>query len=370
MKRRGVCQVVMVAASMALTCRAALSQERPVDPVRVLGGDVEIAPVSRMFIDRLFDSLRAQAAFSVEPLMGSPVADAGAAIIWAGTKTDIQTTLSEIVLRFRPSAEARLERAARPAKQPLSMLAEEFEVKLVWDREGLHITHPLAESKEFRAGVVSPVEMLRRNPARIQYVRGGREAGMYLSIPSMVLSEVEQAWGVLICPRVVTLAEAKHGSRASVELRHSPYELSEVKMTWAGKAWASMPFGSKKERLAIDLSLSKELPRSASVRDEVVGMSPALTVAYQPVSDFEFTRYPQDGQLRQGLVFSVTMQNSAGHARVQHFARVGYVQRIDEPSPVSVIIGDQVASRDEGTCYVVGSQRGVSAEYSKGAPMQ
>lgn len=359
---------------VAITCVVcvsglAWSQNPPVAPARIEGTGVAFEPMSRVFIDRFFDSVRGKSAFDPGPLTPSSVVDSNTAIIWAGTKEEIQTTLSEIVLRFRPSAEARLERANQSKKQVLSSLADELEVRIFWDKEGFHIVHPLSESKAFRRGLVVAVEPLRRAQARTQYFEGVRDSGMYLSLPSMIQSEVEKAWGVLLCPRVVAMTDPKRGPRAGLELRRSPYELSEVKMTWAGRAWANIPFGTKKEKVGIDLAVSSALPSSLSFHDEIVAMSPVLNLVYQPTEVFDFVRFPQDGQLREGILFSVTMQNSAGYRRVQRFGHIGYIQRIDEPSPVPIILGDQVASRDEGSCYIIGGQRGMWAEYSRGDPI-
>jgi hypothetical protein len=95
-----------------------------------------------------------------------------------------------------------------------------------------------------------------------------------------------------------------------------------------------------------------------------------ITLGYQPTADLAFQRYPQDGAFRQGAVFSVEMRNPAGHRRIQHFSHIAYVQRLDEPSPVAVIIKDRIANRDEGACYVVAAQRSVWSRYDKAEPVE
>ena len=188
---------------------------------------------------------------------------------------------------------------------------------------------------------------------------------MYVAVPSMIRSEVDRAWGVFICPRVPKLADPKRGVAAGWDLHPSPYELSEVRMTWDGRASASMPLGSKQERLTITLSLSEQLPKSASSRDEVTAVSPLLSLLYQPLGDFPTVRFPQSGDLQQGMAFSIDMQNAAGYARQQKFYHIGYVQRVEEPSPVTVILAGQPVAKDEGVCYIVGVNRGFWSEYTK-----
>ena len=136
-------------------------------------------------------------------------------------------------------------------------------------------------------------------------------------------------------------------------------------MVWSGSMRAAIPMGSKKEKVAIDLSVSSGLPKAFVTNDEVTAVSPTLNLTYQPTSEFAFVRYPQEGALQHGLLFSVIMQNAAGYERTKRFAHVGYVQRMDEPSPVTVILRDQVASRDEGSCYIVAAQSSIWSEYQK-----
>jgi hypothetical protein len=186
----------------------------------------------------------------------------------------------------------------------------------------------------------------------------------------MLKGETSKAWGVLLCPRIILPVRGGPKVKPSIELLRSPYELSEVKAAWQGHASASIPFGSKRERVRIQHSITSDMPVSRANHDEVTAISPMLNINYQPTTEFIFQRYPQDGRLRQGMVFAVEMQNASGHKRVQRFSHVLYVQRLDEPSPVAVIIKDQVASRDEGVCYVVAAQRSVWSQYDKATPLE
>jgi hypothetical protein len=61
----------------------------------------------------------------------------------------------------------------------------------------------------------------------------------------------------------------------------------------------------------------------------------------------------------------IETENPAGHIRRQYHSHVVYVHRLEEPSPVSVIIGNHRAARDEGACYIVGVQRSTWNHYDR-----
>jgi hypothetical protein len=352
----------LLALGLVVVTQLAVAQD---SAVQIRDHEVVFAPMSRPFIDRFFDSLRAQSPFNPEPLVVPPPVDVATSGVWAGAQTEAQTDISDVTLRFRPSAAARLERAQSASNEKLPLLADEFDLSLSWTREGLRIVHPYAESRVARGGVLVPVSQYQRSPARTEYFSAFRDAGMYIAVTSMIQAELERAWAIFICPRVAGISRVKPGVTPRRELHPSPYELSEVKMVWSGSMRAAIPMGSKKEKVAIDLSVSSGLPKAFVTNDEVTAVSPTLNLTYQPTSEFAFVRYPQEGALQHGLLFSVIMQNAAGYERTKRFAHVGYVQRMDEPSPVTVILRDQVASRDEGSCYIVAAQSSIWSEYQK-----
>jgi hypothetical protein len=300
----------------------------------------------------------------------SQVVDANTSGIWAGSRTEVQTLTPEIVLRFRPTAEARLERAAQAEKVGADLLAEEFDFTVTWDHRGMRLKHPLARDGYVQQGVLAASPEFKRSSARTEYFAAIRDAGMYVSVPAMLKSETNQAWGVLICPRVVKRVAGGPKAQPGVELLKSPYELAELKVAWQGHATASMPFGSSKERIRVDHALTPDLPAGQENHDEVTAISPMISLDYQPTSETSFQRYPQDGGFRQGMIFSVEMQNAWGYRRIQRFGHVLYVQRLDEPSPVAVIIKDLMASKDEGTCYVLASQRSTWSRYDRVKPIE
>lgn len=362
--------VSLVLQALALLPGVCLAQESRVETVAISGAEVTFPPLSGDFIDRFFDSLKSKGSFVANPLVVSQVVDANTSGIWAGTKTEVETSAPEIVLRFRPTAEARLERASRAEQGGAGMLADEFDVTLAWEYRGLRFRLPLARDAYAQQGVLAQSPEFKRAPARTEFFLGARDSGIYVSVPAMLKSETNQAWGILLCPRVVSRIAATPKVQAGLELLRSPYELAEVRVTWQGHASASMPLGSKRERIRIDHAHSAGLPTSTESHDEVTAISPMITLDYQPTSPFSFARYPQDGSFREGMVFAVEMQNPWGHRRIQRFSHVVYVQRFDEPSPVPVIVGNMVVGRDEGVCYIVAGQRSVWSQYDKAKPVE
>lgn len=361
---------VVVAQLLVLATTECSSQEQQDEKIEVAGAYVKFPQISRTFIDQFFDSLRSKSGFVPSPLVASQVVDANTSGIWAGTRTEVETAIPQIVLRFRPLAEARLERATRVGQGTAQVLAEEFDITMAWEHRGVRLRHPLARDGYVQQGVLAESLAFKRSTARTEYFPAARESGIYVSVPAMLKSETDKAWGVLICPRVVSFVRAGPKGKPGVELLPSPYELSEVKVAWQGRASASIPFGSKRERIRVDQALTPDLPASLENHDEVTAVSPMLSLDYKPTAEFAFQRYPQDGGFRQGILLTSEMQNPWGHRRIQRFSHVLYVQRFDEPSPVAVIIKDNVASRDEGVCYIVAAQRSVWSQYDKVKPIE
>jgi hypothetical protein len=360
--------LLITIASLLSVSNIAFSESQSEGAPVVSETTVTFPVMSREFLDHFFDSLRARTVFSPPPLQVSQVVDANTSGIWAGTKTTVETDLQEVVLRFKPTDEARLERA-NDKKGTRPLLAEYFDLTLQVTPRKLTIIHPLAEGKVTRRGITAEYTPYKSSPSRTEFVGGFRDAGMYFSVPAMGSVDVQKAWGILVCPRELVIAPPKGGLPSRIELHPSPYEVGEVRMTWAGQTEASFPAGSKKERVAVDLALSSQIPRSLEHRDEVTGLSPMVPLIYKPLNPFSFFRMPHDGAVQEGMLNIIEMQNFAGHVRRQFFSHVGYVKRIDEPSPVSVIVRANRVVRDEGACYVVAAQRSVWSRFDKKSPL-
>ncbi len=367
--RRVVSAAIFVMAVGCIGATRLVAQQTAPESIQVSDTAVTFPPMSGEFLDHFFDSLRARGSFLPPPLQRSQNVDANTSGMWAGTKTSVDTDLEEVVLRFTPKNEARLEQAAN-GKEAASLLAEQFDVTLQVTPRKLTIIHPLAEGKATRRGISTEYSEFERASGRVEFVRGFRDAGIYFAVPSMTSNEAHQAWGILVCPRRYVVTAPKRGTPSRPELHPSPYELSEVRMTWRAQIEASFSAGNKKERVAVELALSQHLPRSIDHRDEVVALSPMIPLTYKPVGTFDFFRMPQDGSVQEGILTAVELQNFAGYVRKQYFSHVGYVKRIDEPSPVAVIVKANQVFRDEGTCYAVASQRSVWSRYDRQAPPQ
>jgi hypothetical protein len=350
-----------------LSLKQGMSQEQ--QEVVTNGPRVTFPEMSREFLDLFFDSLRAQTVFAPPPLQTSQRVDANTSGMWAGTKTIVETELREVVLRFKPTDEARLERAGG-ASEGRSLLAESVDITIKVEPRKMTIIHPLAEAQLARVGISAEYPEYSKSPARTEFVPGFRDAGMYFAAPALGPAEVEKAWGLLVCPRQLVINSAQRGVSGRVELRNSPYALAEMQMTWQGQVQASMSASTKRERLAMELHASAAMPSSSEYRDEVATLSPWLSLSYKPQSPFSFIRMPHEGSVQQGFLAVVEMQNAAGYQRRQFFSHVAYVKRIDEPSPVNVIVRANRVNRDEGVCYVVAAQRSVWSQFEKRAAAQ
>jgi hypothetical protein len=69
------------------------------------------------------------------------------------------------------------------------------------------------------------------------------------------------------------------------------------------------------------------------------------------------------------MITRIELQNAAGYVRRQSFSHVLYVQALQEPSPIAVIVNANRVYRDDGTCYIVLAQRSVWSEYEKRDPI-
>ncbi len=334
------------------------------DGILLSESQVEFPPLGRDAIDRIFDSLRAGGQLVIPPLRQSQQVPNNIVGIWAGTRSEVESRVGVIILRFRPSDEARLARADKAKSQ--QGLADSFDVELELKPREFIIRHQYAENKLARLGMKVDLATMKVNPVLTEFVRGFRDAGIYFAWPSIVNEAAQRAWGILICPRSPKLVQRKRSEDSQLELQPSPYQLREVSFSINSEVRARIPPTDRPERISASIVASGNLPHAEQNADEVKSLSPSVVVPYRPVTPFEFFKLsPVTGAIQEGILARIETENPAGYIRRQYHTHVVYVNTISESSPVAVIIGDRKAARDEGECYVVSVQRSVWNEYDR-----
>lgn len=323
-------------------------------------------PLTREQIDYLFDSLRANSAYQPPPFRLSQRVSADVAGIWAGSGMQVESDLGEIVLRFRAMVEARLQRQSTPSKS--EALVDQFEIRIQLSRKGFLIVHPLAAEASARAGLVAPIQLLKRSPTRTTYVQGARDTGMYLSLPSLLLEEAQHGWALLMCPRVASFVPNRKTGGSDLQLLPSPYELSEAKFSITAFAQSKIETTSKKERLATSLAVTEQLPDTIDGKDELYALTPNLAIRYRPVAPFDFFRVAPKDSIQGGVLFKTEMENPVGHVRRDFYSHVLYLQKINEPATIPVTLQGTRPVKDSGPCYIVLSQKTEWKEYDKKEP--
>jgi len=327
---------------------------------------LSIEPLSREQIDIFFDSLRASSPYAPPPIESSQRVDPAISGIWSGAVFDPDGEISDIVLRFRPSIEERLKRAE--SGKSTAQLAEYVDVSIRLAPKGLQFSHSLAKDPLMSNGFLSPLKLDVRSKTRTAFVRGAQDSGMYLSVPPMLSPEAAENWSVLICPRAAEVKKSKTSGNLQLELMASPYELSEVKMSMMGNASTRVPTLDTKERVKMLLGTTEHVPAPKVAEDEEFSLSPSLQLAYQPSALADFFRFAPNVSTQQGLRILSETENPAGHIRRAYFATTLYIQKLNEPSPVSVVVNGARVARDEGACYVVQRRKSRWATYDKVAP--
>jgi hypothetical protein len=292
--------------------------------------------------------------------------DAAISGIWSGVVFDPIGEIAELTLRFRPSIEERLKRAE--TGESSTQLAESVDLTIRLGLKGLHFIHSMAKDSLMSDGFLSPLKIDVRGKTRTAFIKGAQDSGMYLSVPSMLFGEAAENWGLLICPRAARIVKNKASGQMQLELVSSPYELSEIKMAITANASARMPTLNSKERLKMEIVTTDHVPAAVVAEDEEISVSPSLRVAYNPSAAVDFFRFAPHTNIQQGLRIMSETENQAGHIRRAYFATTLYVQKLMEPSPVSVVINAAQVARDEGVCYVVQRRKTRWAEYDKAAP--
>lgn len=335
------------------------SQEQQQDVI-VSGDVVSFPPVRQEVIDLVLDSIQSRSPLILPALKESEKVHPNVAGIWAGARTDIDTKLGEVVLRFRPTAEARLRRN-KVGEKPL---LESYEMTLAIRPRGMWLRHSSALAKGAQRGVEIALSNKGYGPSLVDFVPGIRDSGAYVAIPSLDPSLGHSMWSAYVCPRKHVLRPSKGVARGvSLELLRSPYELSEVKVDYKGEMQAQIPAEFREERLKIHTAYSKHLPRSSTNGDEVKSLSPTLYLQYKPQGPFSFFYFKPASSVQEGVLSMVEMENPVGYTRKQYFSDVMYIQRVDDPSPVPITVKGLVPYRDEGVCYLILMQKSVWSEY-------
>jgi hypothetical protein len=271
--------------------------------------------------------------------------------------------VEDITLRFRPSVEERLKRAEGGGG--VGELAEFVDLRIRLVPKGIHFSHSMAKDPLMVNGFLSPLKLDARGTTRTAFVRGVQDSGMYLSVPPMLSMEAAENWGVLVCPRAAQIVKGRSTGQMQLELSSSPYELSEIKMAMTANASARLPTLNSKERLRMRISTTGNVPPSTVAEDEEISVSPSLQVAYHPSAAPDFFRFAPHTSSQQGIRVMSETENQAGHIRRAYFDTTLYIQKLMEPSPVSVVINGARVGRDEGACYVVQRRKTRWAEYER-----
>lgn len=339
-------------------------QEESNGGIVVTESAVEFPPLTRQAVDYVFDRLRAGSSFELAPLRQSQNVPNNIVGIWAGVRSSVESHVGVITLRFRPSDEARL--AQVESGKSASFLAESFDVELELKEREFLIRHPMAVSPGPRMGMEVKLDEFRANRVLTEFVKSHRDAGMYFAWPPTLRRSAHNAWSLLICPRTPKFVQRHRSEDARLELRPSPYQLREVHFPLTAVARARIPPTDKPERISVRMLASGNLPRAELNADEVRSLSPNIELPYRPAAPFGFLKIPPvSGTLQEGLWTKIETENPAGYIRRQYHSHVVYVHRLQEPSPVPVIVGTHRAARDEGECYIVAAQRSIWNEYDR-----
>jgi hypothetical protein len=323
---------------------------------------VSFAAMTQDELDRFRDSLKNSVPLVSHPPRGSQRIDAHTEGLWSGTSTDVNTSIGEVVLRFRPSTEELLARSITN-ENSLNALLESVDLKLAYEDSHVVFVHSNPEDPREVGGFKAKVKR-KDHPTRVKMIMGQRDAGMYVAVPPF--NDPQAEWGVYVCPRIIKYQSVGRTGTRVMRLETSPYNLSEVKITADAVGSATFEAPRGKVRAAITLQLSQGLPESANPTDLSVSAVAEPKVRYRPKFPFDFTRFAPSTDMQQGLTMMVELQNRSGKIRRQNFSHVVSVHKSNEPSPVPVTVDGIRPAGDTGDCYVVQIQRYSWKEYDKG----
>lgn len=308
-----------------------------------------IPPLTDEQMDLVIDSLRSQRPLEFPPFHVSGKIDPLVEGIWAGSKTETQSSVGPITLRFRRrlsslvSADSRREVSAND-------LLESFDISLEQDKRNLIVRHSNASNLREQAGI----SLLVSRPSlgtQAAVLRGVRESGVFLGIPP--LADVNTAWAALVCPRTFGRERRGRTGLAVFDLTPSPYELSEVKVSFASQGSVSMSTAGRLGRARIGIRVSDALPKPEQGDDEGISAAPRARYTYHPSIPFDFFRFAPYTSVQQGVSLQVLMQNRKGWMRTENLSNAVYVQKVNEAAPVTPVVSGRGVERNEGECYLV-----------------
>lgn len=316
-------------------------------------------PATTPQIDQFIDTLRSNVPLSVPPQNTDQQVDGMTAGFWAGSKTKVVSTLGPLILRFRPKTEVLL-KLGESGGVTENVVLDKFDVTLTLRETRILIEHSNFEDRRDAGGILARIDKLK-DPTRSAFIPGVKQSGLYVSIP--VARDPANNWGVFVCPREISY-EASGGIK-KVVLTPSAYQLSEVFFTADLNAQATLATAGQKGRVSVDLLVSPGLPPTKGGHDEAVSTVPSAGLLYSPSTPFDFFRFAPAESVQEGLVARVEMQNKAGYIRRNYFSHQRIIQKTDEPSPVSLVIGRSAVSSDTGECYIIFEQRYSWMAYDK-----
>jgi hypothetical protein len=324
------------------------SEERPA---------LEIAPLTQLQEDILFDSLRSDAVLALPALKTSQVVDPNIAGVWAGSKTSVVMKMSEVTLRFRRKVEE-LVAAAQTGKDLTNELLESFELVLRAQAERIELRHSHSERQYDSQGVWVPIRS-RHPKTLVPFIPGKKGSGVYVAV--LQTEDRDNNWGVFVCPRGVS----REGTKKALHLNPSYYELFEAKVGMEVDAEVRRSTSGQPGRVKVTLDLSSGLPPSRVATDESISALPRGLVKYKPKLAFDFFKFKPNTSVQQGALVTAELHNKAGYLRRQFFSRYLYLHRTQEQTGVPVFLIEGRAVNDTGECYVVVEQANSWMEYDK-----
>jgi hypothetical protein len=323
---------------------------------------ISFPPMTQDEIDRFRDSLKNSVSLvSVAPKASQQV-DPHLEGLWAGSSTEVSTSIGEVVLRFRPLTEELLARSVT-TENASSALLEYVDLKMAYEDQQIIFVHSHPQDGREVGGFKAKLKR-KDDPTRVKMILGQRDSGMYVAVPP--LHDPTQLWALYVCPRMIQHQSVGRTGTRVMKLENSPYQLSEVKVTADSVGSATLETSRGKVRAAVTLQLSDGLPESISPSDVSISAVAEPRVRYRPKFPFDFSRFAPRTDVQQGVNVLVEFQNRAGKIRRQNFSHVVSVHKSNEPSPVGVQVSGGRPAADTGDCYIVQVQRYSWKEYDSG----
>ncbi len=319
------------------------------------------APMSHEEVDRFRDSLKNGLQLTLVPPHSSENVGLAPAGLFSGIKTEVFSSVGEIVLKFRPNMDELLSRSTTTDDQSKALL-NSFELALSIEKTKLKIVHSHTESAAEAAGFLA--ELVPKRPVTLKtMVKGQRESSFYIAIPPP--KDLEVGWGVYVCPRNLHYQQIGRTGTRALHLQQSPYYLSEINFPVQGGAKTSYESSRGNVRAKVEIQPSSEMPETLPVKDEMVGNIADPKLSYRPTRPFDFFRFAPNADIAQGLNILLEHQNRAGYLRRMNYSHVVSVHKSNEPSPISVSVGDLRPASDAGDCYILQVQKYQWSSYSK-----